>query len=62
MSVHEGTAFYSPDRRWRISADPGGKKFVLEYDGSYLLAFGTLDDLFEFLSVFGLHQADLIEE
>ncbi len=61
MAIH-GTVFYSPDRRWRISSDPGGRKFVLEYDGFYLLAFTSLIDLEEFLSVFGIDMADLIED
>lgn len=54
-----GTALYSPDRHWCITAVPG--KYHVDYDGHPTLDFTSLHELEEWLAVFGVYLADLQE-
>ncbi len=61
MAIHK-TVFYSPDRQWRITADPGGKKFRVEHEGQFVMDFSSLPDLEAFLATFHIAVADLVED
>lgn len=62
MAIHP-TVFYSPDRRLRITADPGGRSFTVESnDGLVHRRFASLAALQDFLGEEGIKLGDLIED
>ncbi len=61
MAIHR-KVFYSPDRRWRITADPAGTRLEVEYDGQPMLTFTNLQELQDVLAAFGIDLADLVED
>jgi hypothetical protein len=61
MAIHK-TVFYSPDRRIRITADPGGSVFTIERDLVFYKRAPSLAELALVLAEFNLTFEDLIED
>lgn len=61
MAIHQ-TVLYSPDRRWRITADPAGKKITVERDLVFMTAVNDLSSLERYLADQGIELADLIAD
>lgn len=61
VAIHS-TVFYSPDRRIRITADPGGSVFTVEQDLVYVGRASTLAELERLLAAFGLSFEQLISD
>ena len=59
MAIHK-TVLYSPDRRIRITADPGGSVFTVERDLVFVARFTNPAELEKWLNEQGLELADLI--
>ena len=59
MAIHK-TVMYSPDRRIRITADPGGSVFTVERDLVFVGRASSLSALEELLNRFGLSFDQLI--
>lgn len=61
MAIHP-VVFYSPDRRIRITADPGGKRFTVERDLVFLARADSLAELGVILAKENLAVEDLIQD
>lgn len=59
MAIHK-TVFYSPDRRIRITADPGGSVFTVEDRLVFVGRATSLAELARILARFGLSFEQLI--
>lgn len=51
---------YSPDRHWRVSADPAGNKIIIEYDLVLQATLTNLPAVVAYLADHGIDIADLI--
>lgn len=60
MAIHK-TVYVTPDRAWRITADPAGTKFTLYKHGEYVVVCLSIPELEAFLGAFGITLADLEE-
>lgn len=61
MAIHK-TVFYSPDRRIRITADPGGSVFTVEEDLVFVGRASSLAELEALLARFGFTFEDLVAD
>jgi hypothetical protein len=61
MASHK-TVFYSPDRQYRITADPGGSVFTVERELSLVRRFRYLHELTDWLADQGISLDQLIED
>jgi hypothetical protein len=61
MALHK-IVFYSPDRRWRISANERGTRFTVERDLIFQTRVSSLPELEAFLRKQGIELADLIQD
>lgn len=59
MAIHP-TVLYSPDRRIRISADPGGSVFTVERDRAFVVRLSSLYEVERWLDEQGIELADLV--
>lgn len=61
MAIHS-TVLYSPDRRWRITANPAGTKIIIEYDLALKAVVFSLPAVESFLREHGVALADLVQD
>lgn len=61
MAIHK-TVLYSPDRRIRITADPGGFVFTVEKDRQFIGKASSLAALADLLAKYNVSFEDLIED
>lgn len=59
MAIHS-LVMYSPDRHWRVSADPAGNKIIIEYDLVLQATLTNLPAVVAYLADHGIDIADLI--
>jgi hypothetical protein len=61
MAIH-GVVLYSPDRHWRITADPAGHRLTIEYDLVLQKVATTLPEVMAYLVDKGIDPADLVQD
>lgn len=61
MAAHP-IVFRTADRRWRIEADPSGRRFTVERDRTVQGRFTILAELEKYLAEQGISLADLEQD
>lgn len=61
MAIHR-IVLYSPDRRWRITADPRGNRFTIEHDLVLATHVSSLPEVEAYLKGHGIALADLEQD
>lgn len=61
MAIHR-IVMYSPDRRWRVTADPAGTRFRVEHDLVLQRVVPSLHELQRFLAEQNIALADMITD